>query len=237
MLMRNVGVLMLPQPYNNPSTYPNHSGVDYGQPMDKAIYASGNGKIIFVGWLNDRAGWSVIVSYDAGCDVLYAHQPVHPPVAVNKFVRAGDYLGRIGSSGNSTGPHLHMEIMRGNGAHTYNGVWNYFDKTAYIAIGGGSSGGDSKPLPQPEKKDEEEEMGTPRQIHYSKSGKVTRALIVPGTEYFMPWTESGSTYANNIARNMETGSSTEVTESLFNAFKAAAERCARTTVHIDTVEA
>lgn len=81
--------------------------------------------------------------------------------------------------------------------------------------------------PKPEETiEEEDEDMTPRQIHYTEKGETTRALIVPGTAYFMPWTESGATYANGIAKNMETGSSTEVTKSLFNAFMAAAERCA-----------
>lgn len=73
---------------------------------------------------------------------------------------------------------------------------------------------------------EEDDMN-PRQIHcVDPRGKVLRALLVPGTGYFVKWTETGATYANGIARNMETGSSTLVTVSLFQVFEreAAAQR-------------
>lgn len=130
---------MLPQPFNNPSTYPNHSGVDYGQPMDKLIKASGKGTVHFVGWLNDRAGWSTVIDYGT-CGVLYAHQPVAPGIAYGSEVAEGTQIGRIGSSGNSTGPHLHMEIMWGEGAHTYEGVWKHFSKTAVIGDGSAAGG-------------------------------------------------------------------------------------------------
>lgn len=130
---------MLPQPFNNPSTYPNHSGVDYGQPMDKTIKASGKGTVHFVGWLNDRAGWSTVIDYGA-CGVLYAHQPVSPGIKPGASVSEGSQIGRVGTSGNSTGPHVHMEIMWGEGAHTYDGVWKHFSKTAVIGDGSASGG-------------------------------------------------------------------------------------------------
>lgn len=77
----------------------------------------------------------------------------------------------------------------------------------------------SVPAPAPDES-EEDDMANPRQIHYTaKNGAIIRALIVPGTGYFVKWTEGGATYANAIAKNMETNSSTGVTESLFNVFE------------------
>lgn len=87
--------------------------------------------------------------------------------------------------------------------------------------------------PPPEKKrttlivEPEEDDMNPRQIHcVDPRGKVIRALLVPGTGYFVKWTENGATFANGIARNMDTGSSTLVTVSLFRVFEreAAAQR-------------
>lgn len=230
--------MKLPMPFDSPSTYPGHSGVDFGEREGTPIKASGYGVVTNSGYWNERAGWATIVKYDNGPLVLYCHQPklAARPREGARIVPGG-YLGAVGNTGSrSTGPHLHMEIMAGEGAHTYEGVWLYFDKNRVIGQGSTSGGGSSTAPGIPPTIEEDEEM-TPRQIHYTKGGKTTRALIVPGTEYFMPWTESTAVYANGFAKNMETGSSTEVTESLFNAFKAAAERCARTTVKIDTVEA
>lgn len=134
---------MLPIPFDNPSTYTDrpHSGVDFGQPKNTTIKASAKGTITYVGWLNDNAGWSVIVQYDNGPEVLYCHQPKKPNVKVGGTVFEGTPIGLVGSSGRSTGPHLHMEIMKGKGAHTYNGVWNYFDRNK--VVGDGSSSGDN----------------------------------------------------------------------------------------------
>lgn len=139
----------LPQPFSNPTTYTGHSGVDYGEPSGKIIKASGNGIITFVGWWNDRAGWSTIVDYDNAPAVLYCHQLNMPGVKKGNRTFEGSQIGVVGSSGHSTGPHLHMEIMSGNGAHTYDGVWLYFDKNR--VVGDGSSAGD--------KSDESEEDG------------------------------------------------------------------------------
>lgn len=131
---------MLAMPFDNPSTYKDHSGVDYGQPTGKVIKASDDGTVIFVGWLNNKAGWSTIVNYGE-CDVLYCHQPNTPGIKQNAKVIEGTQIGVVGSSGHSTGPHLHMEIMRGKGAHTYNGIWNYFDRNRVVGDGSTSGGG------------------------------------------------------------------------------------------------
>lgn len=68
--------------------------------------------------------------------------------------------------------------------------------------------------------EEEEEMDT-RQLYATPSKR--RALFVPGTAYFVPWVEGGSTYANNFAKGLETGSSIQVTDSLFDALRRGAE--------------
>jgi murein DD-endopeptidase MepM/ murein hydrolase activator NlpD len=65
---------LLPQPFGNHTTYPNHSGVDYPEASGTVIRASGPGVVTWASWFNDRAGYGTCIRYDAGCEVLYAHQ-------------------------------------------------------------------------------------------------------------------------------------------------------------------
>jgi murein DD-endopeptidase MepM/ murein hydrolase activator NlpD len=136
---------MLPQPFGNARTYPGHSGVDYPQASGTLIRASGPGRVTSSGYINSRAGYGVIVAYDGGPAVLYCHQlqdVVRPPVGAR--VGLGGLIGQVGSTGNSTGPHLHVEISSGAGAHTYEGVWLHFSRTAVVA---GGSGGNATSRP------------------------------------------------------------------------------------------
>lgn len=136
----------LPMPFNNPDfgeyvdgkTQADHSGVDFPQPYGAIIRASSPGVITYRGWLNNAAGYSTIVRYDNGPSVLYCHQPGTERIpAVGTRVTAGTVIGVVGSSGNSTGPHLHLGITEGAGAGTHAGVWRFFDKTTWV---GGTAG-------------------------------------------------------------------------------------------------
>lgn len=117
---------MLPVPFSTAQIpgYPGHSGVDFGQPMWTPIPASGPGRIYGRAY-NDRCGYGVWVSYDGYPDVLYCHLPDYTDVpAAGTRINAGDIIGRVGSSGNSSGPHVHIEVE--NNA-TEAGFLNYFD--------------------------------------------------------------------------------------------------------------
>lgn len=82
-------------------------------------------------------------------------------------------------------------------------------------------------------------MNDIKQIHYkNSSGRIAgRAIIVPGTSYAVPWTESGSTYANALGTEWKTGNSVELTKSLFDAFIAGAARMTPSTLTIQVVDA
>lgn len=81
-------------------------------------------------------------------------------------------------------------------------------------------------------------MDDVKMIHWMNGSKVGgRALIVPGTPWAVPWTETGATYANRMADQFDTGSSIEYTKSLFDAFLSASARCAPTVLTITTVDA
>ena len=126
----------LPIPFGNPNTYPGHSGVDFPQPDGTPIRASGNG---VVGLLsrNDRGGFMTWIDYDGGPGVAYAHQWRHY-VPRGMRVTEGTVIGYVGSSGHSTGPHLHIEIADQPGEAA---VWRYFDRGR--VVGAGSAAGSS----------------------------------------------------------------------------------------------
>lgn len=84
-----------------------HSGVDMGAPMGQPIWAAKEGEVIFAGW---RGGYgnTVIVQHEGNVATLYAHMS-ETSASVGDPVDAGDVIGLIGSTGWSTGPHLHFE--------------------------------------------------------------------------------------------------------------------------------
>ena len=55
-------------------------------------------------------GYTVILNHGNGFSTLYAHQNQTPPVSVGQSIKQGEVIGYIGSTGYSTGPHLHFEI-------------------------------------------------------------------------------------------------------------------------------
>lgn len=125
---------MLPIPFDNPATYPGHSGVDYGQRRGTPFPASGSGVVTWLG-RNDRGGFFIWVKYDAiAPEVGYHHMDSHngcPPVGAR--FNEGDRLGYVGNTGNSTGPHLHSEVR---GYETTDGYWRFFDRNRVVGGAG-----------------------------------------------------------------------------------------------------
>lgn len=138
----------LHMPFKDPYTYPNHSGIDFPQNEWTNIYASGPGTINYSGYLNERAGYGITMSYDQypGVEFMYAHHPKNGKrPAARSRVEYGTFIGVVGQTGSRvTGPHVHLEVTIGKGAHDDDGVWLYFDKTRYIGDGATSDTG--KPI-------------------------------------------------------------------------------------------
>ena len=89
-----------------------HIGLDmYGQ-TDKRIYAVGGGKVTKAKANKTGYGTHVIIAQDDGVTALYAHLSAMT-VKAGQRVEAGQQIGVQGSTGNSTGPHLHLEMYRG----------------------------------------------------------------------------------------------------------------------------
>lgn len=88
----------------------NHSGVDFAAPAGTPVRAAAAGRVEFAG---TRGGYGnlVIVEHADGTETWYAHQR-DLAVRAGDQVGAGAVLGTVGSTGRSTGPHLHLEVRR-----------------------------------------------------------------------------------------------------------------------------
>lgn len=93
--------------------YRMHSGLDIGGAQGQAIWAATDGVVSLAGW-NGGYGNTVILGHGSGTTTLYAHMSAFA-VSPGEYVNAGQVIGYVGSTGLSTGPHLHFEV-RINGA-------------------------------------------------------------------------------------------------------------------------
>jgi murein DD-endopeptidase MepM/ murein hydrolase activator NlpD len=87
-----------------------HTGIDLAAAMGTPVH-SATGGTARVGFDPDGAGLYVVVAVDSHVRVFYCHLS-SVAVVHGKAVIAGDVIGALGSSGNSTGPHVHFEIQR-----------------------------------------------------------------------------------------------------------------------------
>jgi len=85
-----------------------HSGQDIEAPWGAPVIAGASGKVSFVGWQNGY-GQLVIVDHGGGLSTRYGHLS-HIDVELNQTVSRAQLLGKVGSTGRSTGPHLHYEV-------------------------------------------------------------------------------------------------------------------------------
>ena len=88
-----------------------HTGVDWAAPLGTPIYASGNGIIEKVGW-ESGYGKYVRIRHSNGYETAYGHMTAFArSTQPGARVRQGQVIGYVGSTGLSTGPHLHYEIL------------------------------------------------------------------------------------------------------------------------------
>jgi len=92
--------------------YEFHSGIDIYAPHGSKVRATADGVVEFAGWYGDY-GKTVIIRHPSGYLTLYGHLS-QIDVKEGQKVKAGDVVGRVGSTGRSTGPHLHYEVIKDN---------------------------------------------------------------------------------------------------------------------------
>lgn len=88
-----------------------HKSIDIAAPAGTAIKSVKGGKVTANGWVSGY-GWTIEVTHDNGYVSMYHHMQNQSSVAVGTEVKQGQTIGNVGSTGNSTGPHLDLTITK-----------------------------------------------------------------------------------------------------------------------------
>ena len=104
-----------------------HAGLDLAEPANTPIHAVGAGTVTAAGWAFTGYGISVVIDHGNGWFTHYAHQN-KVAVSVGDRVKPGQVIGYEGSTGDSTGPHLHFEV--------HQGMWNQVDPGPWMRARG-----------------------------------------------------------------------------------------------------
>ncbi|MXO55254.1 peptidoglycan DD-metalloendopeptidase family protein [Altererythrobacter gangjinensis] len=88
-----------------------HSGVDFAAPTGTPIFATSGGVVTSASWFGGY-GLAVELDHGGGVETRYAHMS-RVAVAGGQIVKKGEIIGYVGSTGRSTGPHLHYEVRHG----------------------------------------------------------------------------------------------------------------------------
>ena len=131
------------QGYGETYTSAFHTGIDYACPLNTKILASGGGTVMFCGWDSTGYGNCVILQHRDGKATLYAHLASFTiGLGIGQKLVQGEVIGFSGSTGNSTGPHLHFEARR---------IWNdcttHEDPVTFLPL---KTYADAQPAPKPE---------------------------------------------------------------------------------------
>src|SRR5690606_29624877 len=110
-----------------------HSGIDFAAPKGTKVYATGNGKVIAAS--SDHGyGKHIEIDHGYGYKTVYAHL-TRFAVKKGKKVKRGDLIGFVGSTGSSTGPHLHYEVIKnGKPVNPVNFFYNDLSPSEYAEM-------------------------------------------------------------------------------------------------------
>jgi murein DD-endopeptidase MepM/ murein hydrolase activator NlpD len=88
-----------------------HSGIDLAVGTGSSVFAADGGTVVYAGWNPVGYGNLIVLDHGNGWRTYYAHLS-EVDVTCGEWIPRGSIIGRVGSTGNSTGPHLHFEILR-----------------------------------------------------------------------------------------------------------------------------
>lgn len=94
-------------------TVKQHAGLDFSAPQGTPIYATADGVVEIASNLGNGYGNHVVINHGFSYKTLYGHM-VKIKAVSGKPVKRGEVIGYVGSTGKSTGPHLHYEVIKGN---------------------------------------------------------------------------------------------------------------------------
>jgi murein DD-endopeptidase MepM/ murein hydrolase activator NlpD len=103
----------------------NHWGIDIAGAMGNPIYAADSGVVVYAGWNDWGYGNVVVIDHGNGWQSLYAHNS-QLYVTCGASVSQGASIAAMGSTGRSSGPHLHFELMNASGVRV--NPWDYLIK-------------------------------------------------------------------------------------------------------------
>jgi len=87
-----------------------HKGIDFTAPLGTPIYATGDGKVVDAGFSTGGHGNRVVINHGFGYQSLYGHM-YRIKARVGDEVKRGQVIGYVGTTGKSTGPHVHYEVL------------------------------------------------------------------------------------------------------------------------------
>jgi LysM repeat protein len=88
----------------------NHPALDLGAPYGSKVYAADAGTVIYTRWARTGYGFTVIIDHSNNLRTIYSHLK-GALVESGTYVKRGQTIGEVGSTGNSTGPHVHFEVL------------------------------------------------------------------------------------------------------------------------------
>jgi murein DD-endopeptidase MepM/ murein hydrolase activator NlpD len=109
-----------------------HAGLDMSAKTGTPIITTGDGQVIRIQRRRTGYGWNVVIQHsDHKYRTLYAHMSAID-VKIGQSVKAGDVIGAVGSTGASTGPHLHYEVMVMKAGKSGKGRFKKVDPVPFI---------------------------------------------------------------------------------------------------------
>ena len=99
---------MRPDPFSGETVF--HTGIDISCDSRSAVKATADGVVSHSGWIQG-SGNVVILEHGCGFSTVYAHNSTNK-VKVGQTIKRGDVIGLVGSTGKSTGPHVHYEVWK-----------------------------------------------------------------------------------------------------------------------------